>query len=187
MEVARMTMKDRTKRMFADELERMVGEMPLSKVRVQELCRRCDTVPQTFYYHFHDKYELVAWMYLQDYGRAGTQTDTYSAETLERTNHAFEERRPFYRKCFNERVQNSIADYMFETSLKVAQNAMDAAGNQMTRRQELAVRYHCYGIVGMFGEWLKDDGSLTTSELSELLFERTPDFLKRAFDSTARV
>lgn len=174
-------MKERTKQMFADELERMVAEMPLSKVRVQELCRRCETVPQTFYYHFHDKYELVAWMYMRDYGSAGTQSDPYSPETLERTNRAFEERKTFYRRCFTERAQNSIAEYMFETAVSLGGDAMARTGDKMTRRQELAVRYHCYGIVGMFGEWLKDDGSITTSELSDLLFERTPDFLKDAF------
>ena len=61
-----MSMKDRTKAMFADELEKMLEEMPLEKVRVLDICRRCEATPPTFYYHFHDKYELVAWIFLKE-------------------------------------------------------------------------------------------------------------------------
>lgn len=180
-----MPMKDRTKLMFADELERMVAEMPLSKVRVMELSRRCGTVPQTFYYHFHDKYELVAWMYLRDYTSTGVADEPYSPELLERVNDGFEGRRAFYARCFSERSQNSIAEYIAEFSMELAESTMTATGKTMTRRQELAVRYHVHGITGMFGEWLQSD-SISTAELSELLYERTPDFLKDAFNAPVK-
>ena len=52
--------KNRTKKLFATELERMLTEMPLSKVRVKDLCERCGAQRQAFYYHFQDKYDLVA-------------------------------------------------------------------------------------------------------------------------------
>ena len=55
-----MQMKDRTKIMFAEELENMLKDIPLEKVRVAKLCERCGATPPTFYYYFHDKYELVA-------------------------------------------------------------------------------------------------------------------------------
>lgn len=126
----------------------MVAQMPLSKVRVLELCRRCGTTPQAFYYHFHDKYELVARMYLQDSLSAGTQGERYSPQALERANRSFQKGRSFYRRYYSERVQNSIADYLFESAIEIGRAAMAKAGVVMTRGQELAVRYHCYGIVG---------------------------------------
>ena len=52
-----------TKGMFADELEAMMERMPLSKVRVRDLCERCGVERRVFYYHFKDKYDLVAWMF----------------------------------------------------------------------------------------------------------------------------
>jgi len=177
-----MSMTDHTEQMFAEELERMVTEMPLSKVRVAELARRCHTVPQTFYYHFHDKYELVAWICMRDYASAETVDGPYSPEMLEKVNESFESRRSFYARCFSEHSQNSIAEYMAEFSMALAENAMAAAGKTMTHRQVLAVRYHSHGIVGMFGDWLKGN-SISTAELSELLYERTPEFLKDAFNA----
>lgn len=37
-----------TKRMFADELEAMMGRLPLSKVRVADLCARCGVERRVF-------------------------------------------------------------------------------------------------------------------------------------------
>lgn len=54
-----MTMQDRTKIMFAEQLETMLKTMPLDKIRIVDLCQQCGAAPPTFYYHFHDKYELV--------------------------------------------------------------------------------------------------------------------------------
>lgn len=46
-----MTMKDRTKLMFAEALEQILESKPFDKVRVLDLCKLCETTPQTFYYH----------------------------------------------------------------------------------------------------------------------------------------
>lgn len=58
-----MTLKNQTKLLFAQELEQMLKVMPMEKIRIVDLCKRCGTITQTFYYHFHDKYELVAWIF----------------------------------------------------------------------------------------------------------------------------
>lgn len=177
-----MALKDQTKELFATELELMVGEMPLSKVRVVELCHRCGTIPQTFYYHFHDKYELVAWMFQRDYAGTAIPSQGYSPHELERRTRGFEPRRLFYRKCFDERAQNSIAEYMAEFSMETAEQALQDAGlPPMAHEQALATRYHTYGIVGMMGEWFGENPDFSTAELTELLYDRTPDFLKEAF------
>ena len=37
----------------------MLQEMPFDKVTVSELVRRCNISPNTFYYHYRDKYDLL--------------------------------------------------------------------------------------------------------------------------------
>ncbi len=40
----------------------MLQEMPFDKITVSELVRRCNISPNTFYYHYHDIYDLLnAW------------------------------------------------------------------------------------------------------------------------------
>ena len=60
-------MKDRTKQALAKALQDLLRTKTLEEVRVSELCARCDLQRQSFYYHFQDKYDLVAWIFLQDF------------------------------------------------------------------------------------------------------------------------
>lgn len=178
-----MKMRDRTKVMFAETLEEMLEEMPLDKVRVARLCERCGATKPTFYYHFHDKYELVAWMFLQDFAVAHADREpSYTAEGLNRNLVQMARRRTFYQKAFDDRSQNSIGEYMQEFCLQIAREAvMHHTGKELDRDQEFATRYHTYGIMGMFLEWLFGD-DMTTEYLASSLFERTPGFLKEAFE-----
>ena len=89
-----------TKKMFADELEAMMAEMPLSKVRVCELCARCGVERCTFYYHFKDKYDLVAWIIDQETIHAAREVRPYSREHFAEGLRLIWERRAFYRRAF---------------------------------------------------------------------------------------
>ena len=177
-----MKMKDRTKIMFADTLEEMLQETTLDKVRVAKLCERCGATTPTFYYYFHDKYELVAWMFLQDFaGVFGDQEPEYSVDALNRASIFMAKRRIFYQKAFSDESQNSIENYTQEFNLQIARDAiLFHTGKPMTDVQEFAVRYHIYGVMGMFREWLYGD-SMTYEQLNTMLYERTPGFLKTAF------
>lgn len=60
-------MKNNTKQLFAKTLEEMLLTTPFDKIRVTTLCKNCSAAPQTFYNHFRDKYDLVAWIFEQDF------------------------------------------------------------------------------------------------------------------------
>ena len=53
-----------TKQMLADALYRTLEKKPLDRIRISDLTQECGVNRQTFYYHFHDIYELVEWIYL---------------------------------------------------------------------------------------------------------------------------
>ena len=177
-----MKMKDRTKIMFADTLEEMLQDIPLEKVRIAKLCERCGATTPTFYYYFHDKYELVAWMFLQDFAEEyGDKDPSYTPDRLNQTTMRMATRRKFYQRAFDDTSQNSITRYMQEFNLQLSREAVIyRTGKDLTEEQIFAVKYHIYGIIGMFREWLFGD-NMTTEYLNAQLFERTPDFLKEAF------
>lgn len=177
-------MKDRTRIMFAEELEEMLKTTELDKIRVSTLCKRCGTTTPTFYYYFHDKYELVAWIYLNDFlTQTGGRQQEYSAYTLIAMNSQLNTHKAFYKRAFDDRSQNSIEKYMFQFSMKLSADAYAAAndGQSLTKEQLTAVRYHAYGIIGLFKDWIFDRNDLTSEEMSQFLFSKTPDFLKEAF------
>ena len=177
-----MQMKDRTKTMFADMLEQMLLTTPMEKVRVSRLCELCGATTPTFYYYFHDKYELVAWIFLKDFaGEFDDKEPGYSAERLYSLTKRMENHKTFYKKAFSDRSQNSISEYVQAFNLQIAEDAvMHMTGeSSLTEDQRRDVKYHVYGIMGMFGEWLNEE--IATEQMTQFLYDKTPGFLKSAF------
>ena len=71
-------MAEITKMWIADKMREIMKHKPIDKIRVTEICKAADIERPTFYYHFKDKYDLVALMFCTDaYG-----TDITSEETV---------------------------------------------------------------------------------------------------------
>lgn len=52
-----------TRRILAESLKNLLKIKPLEKITVTQLVDDCDINRQTFYYHFHDIYELLEYMF----------------------------------------------------------------------------------------------------------------------------
>ena len=182
-----LAMKDRTKYLYAEHLTEMLKETTFDKIRVTELVRRSGTTPPTFYYHFKDKYELVAWMYLRDFSDVvGYEDAEYSPERLARIMQKMKEKKPFYKKVFASDSQNSIAACIHNLGLALAKDALEQAGaDKLTEEQELAIAYHNFGIQGLLRDWVLSDKTMNTLILATFIYSKTPDFLKDSFSKVA--
>jgi len=56
----------KTEHRLAEALKSMMSELPLEEISVAALARRCKVNRQTFYYHFHDIYDLLALVFLNE-------------------------------------------------------------------------------------------------------------------------
>jgi AcrR family transcriptional regulator len=54
----------KTEYRFAEALKEMMSEVSLDSISVTSLCKKCKVNRQTFYYHFHDIYDLLALVFL---------------------------------------------------------------------------------------------------------------------------
>ena len=52
-----------TKQALAQTLKELMKTKPIAKITVTELVESCGVNRQTFYYHFQDIYDLLAWVY----------------------------------------------------------------------------------------------------------------------------
>jgi len=180
-----MKLKDRTKMMFAAELEKMLKTMTMDKVRVVDLCRRCGAAPPTFYYYFKDKYDLSAWIYLCDISAAfGDKIPEYSPERLTESLKHMDLKRAFYKKLYVDKSQNSLVRYGMGYAMKMVDDVVTATtGEHPTAQQILEAKHHTFGIFGLQQEWLLGEISLSSEELAQFLYDKTPVFLKEAFRS----
>lgn len=68
-----------TKNALAAALEELMGEKPFDKIKISDICDRCGMNRKSFYYHFRDNYDLVNWIFdnefFQEISRLGYCAD----------------------------------------------------------------------------------------------------------------
>lgn len=57
-----------TKKLLAESLKKLMAVKPLNKISVYEIAEACGVNRQTFYYHFHDIFDLLDWMFREEVG-----------------------------------------------------------------------------------------------------------------------
>jgi len=51
---------------IASTLKRMLSSIPLSDITVKEITKRCHVNRQTFYYHYHDVFDVLTMIFLSE-------------------------------------------------------------------------------------------------------------------------
>ena len=172
-----------TKRMFADELEAMMESLPLSKVRVADLCARCGVERRVFYYHFKDKYDVVAWMFEQDRALAATTCAPYTQEFYAEAHRRLWARRAFYRRAFEEDAQNSIERYLLGISVDANELALKRYLGVASLGFEYAfeARHFAHGNIGCVIDWLRGEIEATPAQLAAAMYAGMPPALRAAY------
>ncbi len=172
-----------TKRMFADALEEEMKRTPLSRVRVSDLCIRCGVERRVFYYHFKDKYDLVAWAFDQDYRAAEKAGAVYTEALFDETHRRFWAKRDFYRRAFEDDSQNSIQRYLLEYCIKTNEMLLKRhlGVSTLSPDRSFAARHFSHGNVGCLVEWLKGDINATPEQLSTYMFACMPPVIREAY------
>lgn len=62
-------MSNTTKRAMAESLKKLLATKSLDKVTVGDIVEDCGVNRQTFYYHFHDIFDLVQWIFDEEAGK----------------------------------------------------------------------------------------------------------------------
>ena len=172
-------MAERTKIWIADAMGRLLQQKPIERIRVTEICRAAEIERPTFYYHFRDKYELMAWMFC----RKAFETDVLSVDSAARSMNGMRQDYIFYKRAYEDNSQNPMWSYMVEYFVerysglarqKLGAEALDA-------RLQYSIRLYCYGSVGMTREWLMKDNITPAQTVVQMMFDSMPESMHKLF------
>jgi len=110
-----------TRQALADAMRSLMVEKPFPKIRVEDICSRACTSRKSFYYYYKDKYDLVNWIFTQDFDEvlSGKEYENgWDFFTVLFT--CFYRNRPFYIPAFSVEGQNSFSDYFTEVLYPIA-------------------------------------------------------------------
>ena len=172
-------MADRMKIWIADKMKDLMKKKPIEKIRITEICANAEIERSTFYYHFRDKYELVAWIFFQDANATNIIDPKDSAAALNKMKQDI----LFYKRAYEDTSQNALWQYMLEYFVAAYTDlAKTMTESPMLDSQTLfSIRLYCYGAVGMTKEWVLQDNITSAETLVQMMFHSMPSSLRAIY------
>ena len=187
-------MSNLTKKALAQAITEMLEEHPLDKITIRDLTGACGLTRNTFYYHFHDVYELLSWTF-QD------QTDTIMRKYTEKEDWqgGLEEALSFlysHRRMIVH-VSRSVSyvdlfRFVDEIMLRHAKGvvALEAENLHKDGLSDevigLTADFYTNAIIGAVFSWIRDDMPQPPAELARRFNEIFKGTVEAALESAAR-
>ncbi len=174
-------MADRTKIWIADKMKDLMKHKPIDKIRITEICREAEIERSTFYYHFKDKYDLVAWIFFNSSTNVNL-TDVHSA-----ADHIRQMKNDilFYKNAYEDNSQNalwqSMLEYFVEGYTNIAKEKLKT--DTLDAQMAFSIRLYCYGGIGTSKEWILQDNITSAETIIQMQFNSMPQSLQKMFFS----
>lgn len=172
-------MTDRTKLWIAEKTKELMKTKPIEKIRIAEICEAADIERSTFYYHFKDKYTLVAWIFYY----SAKNVDVTGVNTSVQHMKQMKQDMQFYKRAFEDTSQNALWQYMLEffvdENIKAVKSILHV--NELDPQLVFSIRLYCCGAIGMAREWILKDSDLSAETIVQWTFACMPEELKNIY------
>jgi len=153
-----MSISKATKNMFKNTLLELSKRQPLHKITVKTIIDHTNTAKQTFYNHFKDKYDLINFVLLDFVENIENTHAMYTYEGIMATLNYCEANQNFFTTIARENYQNNFKEFYREWCENYYIKAFQQIFNDNIPNFLLvAISFYCYGAVGIFIDWIKDD------------------------------
>ena len=178
-----MIQRPSTKALIAASLKELSKSKPADKITIKEITQNCGMTSPTFYKYFHDKYELMAWIYNEKVEEAMENLgDTTSFEdVIYKWIEPLLEDEEFYQNLLRNAVgqnafrytTNDHAIHLLSDWIKKYHNMSD-----LPKEIQFYLRFYMRAISETVNDWFLGKCSYSSQELTKLLIEAMPNKLK---------
>ncbi len=173
-----------TKEILAESFIEIAENRPVDRITIQEITDNCGFSPATFYRHFKNKYDLIAWDYVNKSNeimdRVGID-DYVWKDTLTDGIRYFQENKEYMQNlvsntsghdAFVRHLSAANIDHLTKCILKLT------GEKEIDPNIEVLVQIYCYGTIQTLCGWLFDDLKIDGDHLAELFEKALPDALR---------
>lgn len=165
-----------TKKALAEALKLLMRKTPFSKLSIADICSTAGLSRRSFYRHFRDKYELLNWIYYEDFcvliNRIPLKRSLDMFPFVCR--HLYSDRK-FYIHAFEVEGQNSFRSYCAERLYPhLARDYSSAFQNSY--EEHFYIDRVMSGIFDCLQEWLKAEPCTPPDEFAEQITDSITRF-----------
>lgn len=179
-------MKRKTaKEILTASFQELAAVKDINKITIQEIVDNCGYSPATFYRHFKDKYDLIAWEHSRAVAEIVDQTsadDYLWKRTLYDGALLYSENKEYLMNLLKHTSgHDSFMRYMTEINCAALEKyILSVNGNQkLTHEEMMYVKIYCHGLVGLACEWILGQINTTLEEIAAVYEHSIPDPLKK--------
>ncbi len=173
-------LKDRTKQQFASTLKEMLKKTDFQKIRVSDICKEVGCQRKTFYYHFEDKYQLAAWIYIDTIGKIW-DPDKGPYDFAENYIRGMEEIRKdltFYRKVLPDEALSGVYKHIVRYGDELFEKIAVSKGFSIDDELSFMIHYSSLAQICIIREWIFINPPETPSSLVTKIIASFPEKLK---------
>lgn len=180
-----MIIRQTTKDLIAESLKELAAVKPIDKITVREISQNCGFTSKTFYNHFQDKYDLIAWIYSTAAQKIFSQIDgenyTWNDALTDGLSYFLANKKFLKNLVLNTGGQDSFINYLANFSVKIFTDYIKRTKNleKISPNVEIYIKVYCYGIVCTFCEILNAPLTVSNEEFVNALEKSLPEPLKK--------
>ena len=178
-----MIAQQTTKTLLAESLKDLAKFKPVDKITIKELTRNCGLTSPTFYNHFRDKYELMAWIYNQKVENAMKNFGDADAfeDVVRKWMEIILEDENFYLNVLKNAVgQNSFRYATNDHAIELLSDWIKARHNQAELSPTICfcLRFYMRAVAELINDWCLSKWDCSPSDMAKFFVEAMPAPLK---------
>lgn len=177
-----LTLRLNTKEMLATSLQELLREKPLRTIQVKDITQKCGASRTTFYKHFHDKYDLMNWIYKHNVDKLLASSNNWQ-EKMYQISLFIWNNRSFFSKIIQYREQNSLIDYIVEYATAYCLGEISKKTDIITEDMAFAINQYIAGISYMIRYWIAEGFRDSPEEFSKKICDNIPEQIRLLFES----
>ena len=175
-----------TKRALAASLKRLLEKSTLEHITIKDIVEDCEVNRQTFYYHFHDIYDLMEWIFWDDVShlalKDGETVDWRDGlkkafkYVLENKNFALNTYRSFTREQLDRYIGIAVRPFVQSVAVDLS-----AELNIAPEDREFVTDLFTYALSGILLAWVEKDMPQNYENQLDKFFTVTDTSIRAAF------
>ena len=169
-----------TKKALAAAMKELMQERPFGKIRVEDICAKCEMNRKSFYYHFKDKYDLINWIFDTEFMDAAEAEKDDGLMMLKKLCQYLYENRRFYIKAMEIQGQNSFMEHFEERTRPFIRKRIQLTGcvpEERTGKEVSGEEIHEFYedvfadmLIDMVERWMQKKSDMEPEKLFYLVY-----------------
>ena len=173
-----------TKEILGDSFRELAQQKSIRKITIANITANCGMTQPTFYRYFHDKYDLMTWLYVTDAQKIMSQVERGGRpwrDTLFEGMRYFAEHKNELLNAFTHTSgQDAFIGHIMKanTDLLCAEVRKKLMTEHLPEDILLMIKIYCYGTVTYVREWIVENMPVPPEKAAEVMEKCLPEPLK---------